>query len=73
MSDTIKTRTRKWGNSIGVIIPNAISRELKIKENEEIEMLLFKKRPLKKLYGILKGKIKESSQVMKDRLRKDLY
>ena len=36
---------------------------------------LFNKnyKPLKKLYGILERRIKESSQKMKDRLRKELY
>ncbi len=73
MTETIKLKARKWGNSLGVVIPNNISREMNLKENEEIEVILMKKRPLKKLYGILKGKIKESSQEMKDRLRKELY
>lgn len=73
MAETIKLKTKKWGNSLGVVIPNRISKEINLKESEEIEVILLKKRPLKKLYGMLKGKIKESSQDMKDRLRKELY
>lgn len=46
---------------------------MKLKGNEEIEMIILKNKPLRKLYGILKGRIKESSQEMKNRLRKELY
>mgnify|MGYP001563392216 CR=1 FL=1 len=73
MAETIKIRARKWENSLGIVIPHEISGEMNLKENEELDAIILKKKPLKKLYGILKGKIKESSQDMKDRLRKELY
>ncbi len=74
MNATIKLKARKWGNSLGVVIPNEISKELNIKENEDIEIILLKNNNvLKETFGMLKGKIKESSQKMKDRLRKEMY
>ena len=74
MNATIKLKARKWGNSLGVVIPNEISKELNIKENEDIEIILLKNNNvLKETFGMLRGKIKESSQKMKDRLRKEMY
>lgn len=73
MEETIKLRTRKLGNDLGIVIPREISQEINLKENEEVEIVVPKNNVLKETFGILKGKIKESSQEMKDRLRKELY
>ena len=74
MVKPIKLKTKKVDNELGIIIPNEISREMNLKEEEEVDIALPKNyKPLKKLYGILERRIKESSQKMKDRLRKELY
>lgn len=36
-------KTRKWGNSIGVIIPNDIVREMGISENQDVNIEISKK------------------------------
>ena len=72
---TIQTRVRRWGNSLGVIIPSEAVASEKIRENDEIMVLLVKdsKRVLRETFGMLKGKIKKSSQQIKDELRVELY
>ena len=66
--------TRKWGNSIGVILPKDIVEKEHIKENMRINILISKKsNVLNETFGMLKGKVKKSSQQMKDELKKELY
>ena len=65
----IKARTKKWGNSIGVIIPNGIAASENIKPEQEIDLIILKK-PSKigDFFGILKGK-KFDAQKFKDEIR----
>ena len=67
----IKTQTRKWGNSIAVIIPAQIAEQEKIKENQEITIKVKKMRPKAgALWGFGKGRFKKSTQEIKDELRR---
>jgi len=72
---TITGKLKKWGNSYGIIIPKGIIEENKLKENQEIELLLLKDSTatFDRTFGILKGRIKKSTQEIKDELRKELY
>ena len=66
--------TRRWGNSIGVILPKDIVEKEHIKENMRINILISKKsNVLNETFGMLKGRLKKSSQQMKDELKKELY
>jgi antitoxin component of MazEF toxin-antitoxin module len=66
--------TRKWGNSIGVILPKEIVEKEHIKENMRINILISKNsNVLNETFGMLKGKLKKSSQQMKDEIKKELY
>ena len=68
--EEIKTTAKKWGSSIGVIIPKEVVEAKKIKENDQI-IIEIKTRPLaKEFFGIFKGKIKKSAQELKDDARK---
>ena len=68
------TKTRKWGNSLGVIIPKETVEKERIKEDEKIRfMILRNTRVLKESFGTLKGKWKKSGQQIKDQARKELY
>ena len=62
----IISKTRKWGSSLGVIIPKDIVKELKLRENEEIAIEITKKdNPLKELFG--SGKFsKPTEQLLKE-------
>ncbi len=66
--------TRRWGNSIGVILPKDIVEKEHIKENMRLNILISKKtNVLNETFGMLKGKLKKSSQQMKDEFKKELY
>ena len=62
-----KTIVKKWGNSLGLIIPNKIAREENIKPEDEVIVDIKKRQNIMKLFGSLK--LKRSSQEMKDEAR----
>ena len=67
----LRTRTRRWGNSIAIILPKVIVDEAEIKENDEVTINIDKSRPKAgEFFGRLKGKIKRSTQEIKDEMRK---
>ncbi|MEK6888415.1 MAG: hypothetical protein AABX14_05725 [Candidatus Aenigmatarchaeota archaeon] len=61
-------KVRKIGNSLGVIFPIEMVREKNLKVNERVFVNVAKKGDLSKLFGTLK--FKESSQKIKDEMRK---
>lgn len=64
----IQAKTRKWGSSIGVVIPKEVVDEAGIKPNEKI-VIEIKKRPLaKEFFGLLKD-WKRPTQEIKDEMR----
>ena len=67
----LETLTRKWGNSIAIIIPSNIVAQGKLKENEMVSVTIEKKKPLlvKDVFGMLKGKINRPTQEIKDEMR----
>ena len=67
----IKAKTRKWGNSIGVLIPKEMVREENIKPNQEITLMISKK-PITKgkdIWGTLK--FKESTEELMREIDKE--
>ena len=66
----VTTRLKRWGNSIGIIIPAEKLREKNFKEDEEVVITIEKKNTIKDLFGSLKN-LKIDSQKMKDELRKE--
>ena len=66
---TIEAQTRKWGNSIVVIIPAEIVTQQHIQENERVVFKVEKKKPLAgEMFGFLKGWNKPAQQI-KDEAR----
>ena len=58
--------TKKWGNSLGVILPAEFVKQNNIQEGEELEIILEKKKNvLKELFGSCKSK-KTADQVRKE-------
>jgi len=66
----IQTKLRKWGNSVGVVIPNEFLRKNNLREGQEIIIEIVKKNTIKELFGSLKD-WKIDSQKLKEDLRKD--
>ena len=71
----IETKIKRWGNSFGIIIPSETIATKKIKENQNIGVIILEdsKKVLEETFGSLKNKLKKSSQEIKDELRRDLY
>ncbi|MDP3728188.1 MAG: hypothetical protein Q8R18_01910 [bacterium] len=70
-----QTITKRWGNSLGLVIPKNIVEGSHIRENEKVTVLIIKdsQKVLEEIFGIAHGKIKTSSQKIKDRSRAELY
>ncbi|MBI2143917.1 AbrB/MazE/SpoVT family DNA-binding domain-containing protein [Candidatus Woesearchaeota archaeon] len=63
------TVARKWGNSLGVVLPKELVEQQNIKEGDVLSLpIVIKKADLSDVFGI--AKTKESGQKFKDRVRK---
>lgn len=64
----IETLTRKWGNSIAVIIPAQIAEQEKIKENEKVTVKIEKKKKVivKDVFGLLPDWKKPTEEILKE-------
>ena len=66
-----KTKTKKWGNSIGIVIPKETIESMRIKLGESIVIDIQKKEcVLKELFGSLK--FKTPTRKLLDEVRRDL-
>ena len=62
----IISKTRKWGSSLGVIIPKEVVKELKLKEDQDVVIdIKPKDNPLKELFGSVKLS-KPTEQLLKE-------
>ena len=59
---------KKWGNSMGVILPKELVEKERIKENDKIMIQIVKKADLRKIFGSLKRNM--TGQEFKDLARK---
>jgi len=67
----IEAKTKRWGNSLGVIIPSQTVEKLSLKPEENIVIEISKKENvLKELFG--KAKTKKSAKEIMKEVRKDL-
>ncbi len=60
---------KKWGNSLGVILPKSLVEEMGLEVSQKIDIQVIKKGNITDLFGILPRKM--SGQAMKDMLRKE--
>ena len=60
-------KTKQWGNSLGIVIPKEVVKEMNIKPNEEVCLDINKKgtNVLKELFGALPFK-KSTKQLLKE-------
>ncbi len=67
----IKTVTRKWGNSIAVIVPEIIVKEKNIRANQQI-IINIETHPLARdTYGFLEKELKKfDTQKIKNEMKK---
>ncbi len=58
MSELFIAKVRKVGSSLGILIPKELADLIKIKEGEEVEIGILKKRKIEqieKMFGIAEG------------------
>ena len=66
-----KAKVKKWGNSMGIIIPSKIIKEHNIREDQELVIeIRDKSNPLKELFGF--GKDKPISRKEFEEFRKSM-
>jgi antitoxin component of MazEF toxin-antitoxin module len=62
----IETITKRWGSSIGVVIPNEAVDKLSLKPNESVVIEITRKENvLKELFGAIRMK-KSTDQIIKE-------
>ena len=64
----IEVIVKKWGNSMGVVLPKQLIEKERLKENERIFVEIVKEADLTKMFGILPRKI--SGQKFKEMVRR---
>jgi antitoxin component of MazEF toxin-antitoxin module len=64
----LKTKPRKWGNSLAIILPKVLVESNDIRENEEITIEIKEKPTAESIFGILPT-WKKSTQKIKDEMR----
>ncbi len=64
----IKTKARKWGSSLAVILPKAVVDTKKIRENDELTIEV-KKMPLASEFFGRFQRLKKPTQKIKDEMR----
>jgi antitoxin component of MazEF toxin-antitoxin module len=62
----IRTVMRKWGNSLGVVIPREEASKEGLHENDEVEIVIRKAVDIRQLFGKYKFR---DLQSLKDELR----
>ena len=63
----LRTEVKKWGHSLGIIIPTVIAKKLALNEHEKIEVKLKKTGHIMELFGALK--FKEPTEKIKKELK----
>jgi len=64
----IEVIVKKWGNSMGVVLPKQLIEKERLKENERIFVEIVKEADLTKMFGILPRKM--SGQKFKEMVRR---
>lgn len=62
----IECTAKKWGNSLGIIIPQDIVKEEHLVENEKIMIEIKKKHLAKEFFGLLSGWKRHTNEIKKE-------
>ena len=65
-----ETHPKKWGNSLGVVIPKEILDNEGVAEDDEVTVMIMKtkKSTLRDMFGIAKRKSKKTTQQIMDEI-----
>ncbi len=71
--EPIHAKVKKWGNSLGLIIPKNAARQIKLKPGQEIDILVVSHLPrAKDILPVFTG-LKITGQQVKNLARKELW
>jgi antitoxin component of MazEF toxin-antitoxin module len=72
--ETADVKVKKWGNSLGVILPKEILVNQDIKEGSNVEIIVRPKTKtkVKDIFGILRGKLGDTEELMSE-VNKELW
>ena len=63
----IQTSVKKWGNSMGIILPKRFVEEINLQDNDNVIVNIVKEADLRQVFGSLKRKMQ--GQKFKDLVR----
>ena len=67
----IEAKLKRWGRSFGIVVPMEQVREADLKEEEELEITIRKKKnPLRETFGIMKFK-RSTKEILDESDRED--
>ena len=69
----VHARIKKWGNSLGIILPKDIVTSDNLKENQEITFWIMKPVFVRDIFGIAKSKAKKSTAEILKEIRKEVW
>ncbi|MBN2067215.1 MAG: AbrB/MazE/SpoVT family DNA-binding domain-containing protein [Candidatus Diapherotrites archaeon] len=61
----ITSQVRRWGRSVGVVIPKEAAEKAHIKTGDKVRLLIMGKNPLHETFGILKLK-RPTEEILKE-------
>ena len=65
----IETKTKRWGSSIGIVLPKTLVEEAGIKPNDIIVIEVKKRLKVKEVFGLFPRTSKKTAQQIKDEIR----
>ncbi len=65
----LRTKTRKWGSSLAIILPKVLTEMKNIRENEEVIVEVKKPLLAREVFGMLPRTSKKTAQQIKDEMR----
>lgn len=73
--EAVIAKARKWGNSLGIALPNEIVKREGIRAGMNVQLLVTSnpRNPVKESFGLLKGKIKKPTDEIMREIDKELY
>lgn len=70
---TTEAVVRRWGNSLGVVLPKELVEQKHLKEEDKVIIDVVMKVDLRRSFGALKGKTRMSGQQFKDLVREGWF
>ncbi len=66
----ITTRLKRWGNSLGIVIPSETIKQKSLQEDEEVIITIERKKKIREIFGSLRS-WKINAQKVKNESRKE--